>query len=263
MKRVAGQKAGPPANAGKRYPAQVLSSSDLDKMLKACDENSRGEVIRWRNRALITLLWRCGLRIGEALALTLADLDMDAREVHVRKAKTKAGIRCVGLDAMAHEALSEWLDNRPSGTQWVFVSSKHGGGGGGKLAYTTVNDMLKLIGRQAGVKKRIHPHGFRHTFATELHREGVPIGVLSHALGHKNAEITMHYSSHVLDRLEVSRAMQQRGAPGNGSTSAALNRDSDDGDPRLVMVDAAQLAELTSQVAALVAILTAREAVAA
>ncbi len=186
-------------------------------------------------------LWRAGLRIGEALALTLADLDMDAREIHVRKAKTKAGVRCVGIDAMAHEALELWLENRPSGTQWVFVSSTHGGGGGGKrLAYTTVADMLKLIGRQAGVKKRIHPHGFRHTFATEFHREGVPVGVLSHALGHKNAEITMHYAAHVLDRMEVSQAMQQRTAPGNGGARAAQ--------PDLNAI-AAQVAELSAMLA--------------
>jgi integrase len=229
-----------PANKGRKFPAQVLSATDLGKLLSACDEHSRGEVIRWRNRALIVVLWRAGLRIGEALALTLADLDMEARELHVRRSKTEAGVRTVGLDDMAHEALSEWLENRPSGTPWVFVSSKHGGGGGGKLAYTTVADMLKLIGRQAGVKKRIHPHGFRHTFATELHREGVPVAVLSHALGHKNAEITMHYAAHVLDRMEVSQAMQRRAAPGNGGARAAQ--------PDLQAI-AAQVAELGAMLA--------------
>jgi integrase len=250
-----------PPNAGKRYPAQVLSRSNLDKLLTAVDENARFDDIRFRNRALITVLWRSGLRIAEALALTLADLDMEAGEIHVRKAKSTAGVRCLGIDPTAAEALELWLDHRPDvKLPWVFLSSKHGGGGGGKLAYSTVADFCKQTARQAGVEVRVHPHGFRHTFATELHREGVPVAVLSAALGHANAEITMHYAAHTLDRLEASHAMQRRAAPARGSTAAAQNRDSDDSGGRLVAVDAAQLGELTSQVAALVAVLTAQAA---
>lgn len=249
-----------PPNAGKRYPAQVLSGTDLEKLLTACDEHSRGEITRWRNRALIIVLWRVGLRISEALSLTLPDVDMGARELKIRKAKTKAGIRTVGLDEMAHEALDLWLANRPSVTQWVFVSSPHGGGGGGgqRLAYTTADETLKRLARQAGVKQRVHLHGLRHQFATEMHREGVPLGVLQHALGHKNPEITMHYAAHVLDRMEVTQAMQRRGAPpSNGNPGAGGAQLS----PSLQAI-AEQVAELSASLALMAGDTAVRETVA-
>jgi len=97
----------------------------------------------------------------------------------------------------------------------VFVSlTKYAtSGGSGQLAYTTANDLLKRLARQAGVKQRVHPHGLRHQFAYEAHREGMALGVLSEALGHKSPMMTMHYAAHVLDRMEVTQAMQRRGAP--------------------------------------------------
>ncbi|MHB1808284.1 MAG: tyrosine-type recombinase/integrase [Solirubrobacteraceae bacterium] len=207
----AGQK---PPNYGRKFPAVVMSGDDLRRLLTACDECSRNEAIRWRNRALIVLLWRCGLRIGEALALERADVDMDAREIHVRKAKTLAGIRVVGFDAVAYDALREWIQNHPGG-RWLFVSTGLGGGGGSgaRLAYTTANETLKRLARQAGVKRRVHPHGLRHTFASEGYKEGMSLPVLSKALGHKNTEITMHYAGHVLAHAEVVDAMRLRRLP--------------------------------------------------
>ncbi len=204
-----------PANAGKRYPAEVLNPTDLEAMLAACDQYSRSDITRLRNRALIVTLWRAGLRISEALNLTMSDVDLDRRTLHVRKSKTKAGIRTVGLDAMAHDALRDWFECRPTDGEWVFVSlTKYAtSSGSGQLAYTTANDLLKRLGRQAGVKRRVHPHGLRHQFAYEAHREGMALGVLSEALGHKSPMMTMHYAAHVLDRMEVTQAMQRRGAP--------------------------------------------------
>jgi integrase/recombinase XerD len=229
----AGQK---PPNYGRKFPAQVLSSSDLAKLLTACDQYSRGEITRWRNRALVIVLWRVGLRISEALGLTVADVDMDRRELHVRKAKTKAGIRTVGLDAMTYEALALWLENRPRDTEWLFVSTKQARSGGGQLAYTTTAEMFKRLARLAGIKQRVAPHGLRHTFATEMHREGVPLAVLSHALGHKDSATTLHYAQHVLSRLEVAQAMQQRTAPSNGVQTSEPPTD--------LQAIAAQVAEL-------------------
>ena len=204
-----------PSNAGKRYPAEILSAEHLEGLLDACDQHSRSEITRLRNRALIVVLWRAGLRISEALNLALADIDMDGRTLRVEKSKTKAGIRTVGLDAMAHEALESWFECRPGGSEWVFVSlTKYApSGGSGQLAYTTANDMLKRLAKQAGIKQRVHPHGLRHQFAFEAHREGMAIGVLSEALGHKSPMMTMHYAAHVLDRMEVAQAMQRRAGP--------------------------------------------------
>lgn len=223
-----------PANAGKRYPAEVLSAADLEAMLAANDKHARGGVTRPRNRALILLLWRAGLRVGEALNLTLRDVDMERRTLRVRKSKTEAGIRTVGLDAMVHEALEEWFECRPRYGEWVFVSlSKHSGTNPGltpgQLSYTAVSDMLKRLARQAGIKQRVHPHQLRHQFAFEAHREGMALGVLSQALGHKSPMQTMHYAGHVLDRMEVAQAMQRRGAAPaeatpNGETAAILEQ---------------------------------------
>ena len=71
---------------------------------------------------------------------------------------------------------------------------------------------LKRIGRKAGIEKRIHAHGLRHTFAFEMANEGQPIHVIQQALGHANAAITSLYINHLapIDVIDVMKSREWR-----------------------------------------------------
>src|ERR1035441_3510351 len=94
--------------AAKRRPAEVLSEAEAVALLRACSSRAPTGV---RNRALIAVLWRCGLRISEALALELRDVDLQAGTVRVRHGKGDKS-RTVGLDEQTTALLARWLDRR-------------------------------------------------------------------------------------------------------------------------------------------------------
>lgn len=184
-----------PPNYGRKFPAEPLSVTDVEKLLDACNRFSRSEITRLRNRALIVVLWRVGLRIAEALSLEVLDVDLVSRTIFVRDGKGHKA-RVVPIDPGACPDIEVWLQTRSPVNEWVFQSlEKHAGSG--HLAYTTANETLKRLARQAGVRRRVHPHGMRHTCATELAREHWPIPVISAFLGHNSVATTHAYVRHL------------------------------------------------------------------
>lgn len=212
-----------PPNAGRKFPAEPLDHDEMSRLLDAAlhpgtpDPRSSAP---WattsapRNHALLTVLWRTGLRLGEALALMPRDVDLTKRTISVEKSKTAAGVRTVGLDDIAAESLERWLEVRAglgvNGSCPVFCTVLHGAGR--PIAPSTWQGTIKAIARRAGiVKHRVHSHGLRHTFAAEVVSEGESLPVISKMLGHKNAAITLHYVDNTLSRSKAVEAMQRRG----------------------------------------------------
>lgn len=160
-----------------------------------------------RNRALVVVLWRAGLRISEALALKPADVDTAAGTIRVLHGK---GDKCrtVGIDATSCTYLELWLRHREkrglNGYRPFFCT-----GQGLAMDGRYVRNMLKRVAADAGVEKRVHPHGFRHTHAHELSMENVPVAVIQKQLGHANLRTTAVYLDHVSPR-EVVEVMQGR-----------------------------------------------------
>jgi site-specific recombinase XerD len=97
-----------PANKGKTYPAEVLTPEEVRALLAQCSTTSSYGL---RHRALITLLYRTGLRLGEALALALKDLDPIAGSVTVLHGKGDRR-RTVGIDPGAIRVVEIWIDRR-------------------------------------------------------------------------------------------------------------------------------------------------------
>jgi site-specific recombinase XerD len=217
-----------PANAGNKYPAEVLSRSEIEQLLAAC---SRRGVTGIRNRALIVVLWRAGLRIAEALALQVKDVDLDAGTLAVLHGKGDYR-RVVGLDPQACAVLEVWLARRRElgiarGAPVFCVVS--GASRGRPMYSASVRETLKLLGQKAGIEKRVHPHGLRHTHAAELAREGVPVNVIRRQLGHASLATTARYVEH-LNPTEVIEAMQNRAwltheQPAASPTLSELARD--------------------------------------
>ena len=97
-----------PANKGRRFPAELLSPEEVRALLRACSSRAPTGI---RNRALIAVLYRGGLRISEALALHAKDVDQAAGTVTVLHGKGDQR-RTVGMDPAAFALLERWLDKR-------------------------------------------------------------------------------------------------------------------------------------------------------
>ena len=181
----------------------------------ACDpDNRRPGPSAVRNRALVAVLWRTGLRISEALALTWGDLvdeGGEPREIHLPYSKSAAGIREVSLDLLARVELGRWLEvrrkvlgprrSRRAGSA-LFCTISTGSAGIGEAGYRAdiepvsssyVRSMLTRLGERAGLSKRIHAHGLRRTHASELVAEGAPLTTVQAQLGHAAASTTSVY----------------------------------------------------------------------
>jgi len=168
-------------------PVEALTGRELGRLLAAL------EGPRWldkRNVALVSLLARAGLRVSEALALRLDDVELNARSgsVLIRRGKGLKE-RQVPLSAEARRALREYLEVRPAArTDVLFLSRTLE-----PLGARDAQRMIAEAARRAGLRKRVTPHVLRHTFATRFLRQGGDLATLAHILGHANIATTSRY----------------------------------------------------------------------
>lgn len=196
-----GQRKGAPApNKGHEYPAEPLTPAEVTAIIGQCSRRAPTGI---RNRALLTLLYRSGLRVSEVLSLRPSDVDMAKHSI--RLLDTKSGKpQTRGYHPSADDALARWLDTRKS----------LGIGNHGKRLFCTlegtpmsddyVRGLLRRLGAKAGVDKRVHPHGLRHTFAVELEHAGTPVTTISKLLGHSSVAVTARYLDHLTNGQAVT-----------------------------------------------------------
>ena len=200
-----GHRAGqPPATAGQTLPPEVLTPEEVRALLRAPSAKAPTGI---RNRALLAILYRGGLRISEALALERRDLDAGACTLTVRHGKGDRR-RTVGMDPAAFGLLARWLDERKrlglSRPARVFCTLD-----GKPLQASYVRALLPRLARKAGIEKRVHPHGLRHTCAAELALEGVPVPLIQQQLGHASLHTTTVYLRHIAP-VELVETMRRR-----------------------------------------------------
>lgn len=176
-----------PPNYGRTFPPEILTENEIAALLRGCSQTAPTGI---RNRALITVMYRSGLRIGETLALRLADIDPAKGSIRVLHGKGNKA-RTVGIDDGALAVLQRWIDTRRrygfrNGPLFCTLQ-------GGRVSDRYVRDMLQRCRKRAGLEKRIHPHGLRHTHAAELADEGVPVTVIRDQLGHSSVAVTDRY----------------------------------------------------------------------
>jgi len=196
-------------SASRRRPAEILTEPEVLALIRACSASAPSGV---RNRALIAVLWRAGLRVGEALALELRDVDLPLGTVRVRHGKGDRS-RTVGVDEQTAALLARWIDRRrqlrPGARAPVLCTLR-----GGRLDSSYVRRLLPRLAERAGIEgKRVHAHGLRHTHAAELAREGVPVNVIRDALGHSTLAVTDRYLRDVAPQ-QVIDTQSRREWPG-------------------------------------------------
>src|SRR5215218_1083198 len=164
----------PPHNKGVRYPADPPKVEEIVAVMRAAGDRPHGH----RLPGLIAILWRSGLRIQEALALTEGDLDPRRGSLLVRRRKGGRR-REVGMDAWGWEQLDPWLHARrelPIGPLFCVIN---GTTRGRHWSPAAARAELRRIAAAAGVRRRFAPHQLRHAHAVEKAREGVPLIVIS------------------------------------------------------------------------------------
>jgi site-specific recombinase XerD len=194
-------------NKGLRYPADPPTIEEIVGVMRAAGDSSDGA----RLRALIVILWRAGLRIGEALDLAETDLDPSRGAVLVRNGKGGRR-REVGMDRWAWEQLQPWMEIRgqlPVGTLLCVI---HGATAGRHWEQSAARKQLRRAAATAGVRRRFAPHQLRHAHAVEMAHEGVPLVVIQRQLGHANLGITSIYLQGI-DSSEIIDTVHSRPSP--------------------------------------------------
>jgi site-specific recombinase XerD len=156
-------------------------------------------------------MWRAGLRIQEALALTEGDLDQRRGALLVRRGKGGRR-REVGMDAWGFEQLNPRLKVRRDLPVGPLLCVINGTTRGRHWSPAAARAELRRTAAAAGVRRRFAPHQLRHAHAVEMAREGVPLIVIQRQLGHSNLGITSVYLQGI-DSGEIIETVHARRAP--------------------------------------------------
>lgn len=185
-------------------PIEIPTPDEICALIRACSARAPTGL---RNRALLVLGWRGGLRLGEALSLHPRDLDPDAGTINVRRGKGGKQ-RTIGLDPSAFAIIEHWVERRRSlgvsGNQPLICTLKGRG-----LLPSYVRSLMPRLARKTSLEKRTHYHALRHAHAAELARERVPVNQIQLQLGHTNLSTTDAYLSRIAPQ-EVIETMQSR-----------------------------------------------------
>jgi site-specific recombinase XerD len=176
-------------------PARPLQKSEV-MALYAATRNDR-------ERALVVLLWRSGLRVAEACALEIQDLEPleTGARLHIRCGKGGKA-RYVGLDAAGWAVVADQVNGRPSGP--VLATRSHT-----PLQTHQARRTIRMLAARAGLRARIHPHALRHTFARESHDEGWSVREIQMALGHASLGTTAIYLASIGCNEAVEKAAER------------------------------------------------------
>ena len=170
-----------------RYLPDTLSVDEVVSIIEAVDTST------WlgkRDKALLEVLYGCGLRVSEAVGLKLNLLYMDEGFVRVIGKGDKE--RLVPIGEVASDAITAYLEDRPAGissSEYLFVNRY-----GRPLSRVSAFKTVKSAALLAGVKKEISPHTFRHSFATHLIENGADIRLVQDMLGHESVSTTEIYT---------------------------------------------------------------------
>ncbi len=175
-----------------KHLPEVLSLEEIESIIDAVDV-SRPEGVR--DRAIIEMLYSCGLRVSELCELKISETYFEEGYIRVRGKGSKE--RLVPIGEQAIRRVREWfvcrqsLKVQPGQEDYVFTSIRRGA----KLSRITLFVYIKAYAEKAGVRKKISPHTFRHSFATHLLEGGANLRAIQAMLGHESiatTEIYMH-----------------------------------------------------------------------
>lgn len=171
---------------GKYLPA-VLSIKEVEDILNSVDVSTPGGK---RDRAILEVLYGCGLRVSEAAALRISHVHEDYVDVIGKGDKQ----RLVPLGEMAADAIKSYLEYRPVPVSRAYEDFLFLNRFGRPLSRVYIFKMVKNQAVAAGIRKEISPHTFRHSFATHLIENGADLRIVQEMLGHESILTTEIYT---------------------------------------------------------------------
>ncbi len=173
----------------------TLSVAEIELMMQAIDMSKPGGL---RNKAIIETMYSCGLRVTELLDLKLSNIYADSEFVRVIGKGNKERLIPIGSEALKYIAV--YVEHvrvhqipEPNCNDIVFLNKY-----GGKLSRIAIFQIIKELSALAGLRKNIHPHTLRHSFATHLVEGGADLRAVQEMLGHESITTTEIYTH--LDR---------------------------------------------------------------
>lgn len=198
----------PPPKLAKNLP-QVLSVSEMEKILSA---PATDEKLGLRDKAVLETLYACGLRVSELINLKLSDLFFGEEIIRVLGKGSKERIVPIGSSAInwINEYLAKGrplLERKIKSQNYVFLNNR-----GSKLSRMGVWIIVDRYVREAGITKEVHPHTFRHSFATHLLEGGADLRAVQEMLGHADISTTQIYTHIDRDYIkQVHKEFHPRG----------------------------------------------------
>ena len=189
----------------KRALPSHLSIEEIDELFAAID-HSKPEGVR--NRAMLETMYSCGLRVSELTGLQLSNLYMDVGFLRVVGKGNKERLVPIGGEAIKHiklykEHTRSHLQVIKKGSEDILFLNRRGG----QLSRVMVFMILKDLVAKCGIKKNIHPHTLRHSFATHLVEAGADLRAVQEMLGHKSITTTEIYTH--LDRGYLRQTLER------------------------------------------------------
>jgi len=158
----------------------VLTKEEVKKILETMDTK--------KSKLMVSLMYACGLRVSELVNLKVNDFDFNEKVGFVRQAKGKKD-RIFNIPLFLLEDLKKQAENQ-SNSKSEFLFS----GNNGKLTERNLQKIVSLAARKAGIKKSVHCHTLRHSFATHLLEDGIDIRKIQELLGHASISTTQIYA---------------------------------------------------------------------
>ena len=172
-----------------KYLPSVLSLQEVEAILESVDmRKASGK----RDRAILEVLYGCGLRVSEAAGLRISHIHLDEGFVDVVGKGDKQ--RLVPLGEPAADAIRAYLEDRPTPASRAVEDILFLNKFGKPLSRISIFKMVKEQAMAAGVQKEISPHTFRHSFATHLIENGADLRIVQEMLGHESILTTELYT---------------------------------------------------------------------
>lgn len=175
---------------GKHLP-EVLTVQEIDAILSMIPQDKVEGV---RDRAIVEILFSCGLRVSEMCGLEMSNLYLEEGYIRVHGKGRKERLVPIGDEAIsklqAWFALRRDIAIKPGHENYVFVSARRGT----KLSRISIFVYIKEYAALAGIQKNISPHTFRHSFATSLLEGGANLRAIQAMLGHESISTTEIYT---------------------------------------------------------------------
>lgn len=178
-----------------------MEDEELSRLLEAPLKNGQGQV-HFRDKAILELLFSTGLRVSELAKLKIENINLKRDEFSVRGKGGK--VRVVFISDQAKYWVKQYLDSRTDTSPFLFIAHDRAQTARDEktvapITSRSIERMVEKYGKAAGIMKKITPHTLRHSYATDLLRNGADIRSVQSMLGHSSITTTQIYT-HITDQ---------------------------------------------------------------